>query len=195
MKNFKTIIIGIACICLILVGFFFFTKENTTTEKNLTEIEKLIVRDLEEDYPKTPREVVKFYNRIIISYYGGEAKNNQLEKLADQTLQLLDEDLLIVNPRDEYIDSVLAEVKEYKKLNKRVVSADVCDSKDVIYVDDVKEGTTEVDKLAYVNTSYFTNTDGEFAYSYQQFVLRQDDDGKWKILSFYKVEGEPFQDE
>ena len=195
MKKMKYVIIGIVCICLILVGFFFFSKDNVTTDKDLTEVEKLIVRDLEEDYPKTPREVMKFYNRILISYYNGEATTVQLEKLVDQMLLLLDEDLLVVNPRDEYYNSVLSEVKEYKTLNKRVVSAEVCDSKDVKYVDDVKEGTSEVDKIAYVNTSYFINTDGEFAYSYQQFVLRQDDDGRWKVLTFYAVEGEPSEDE
>ncbi len=195
MKKMKYVIIGIACICLILVGFFFFSKDNVTTDKDLTEVEKLIVRDLEEDYPKTPREVVKFYNRILISYYNGEATTTQLGKLVDQVLLLLDEDLLVVNPRDEYYSSVLSEIEEYKRLNKRVVSAEVCDSKDVKYVDDVKEGTSEVDKLAYVNTSYFINTDGEFAYSYQQYVLRQDDDGRWKILGFYKIEGEPSDNE
>ena len=61
MKKMKYVIIGIVCICLILVGFFFFSKDNVTTDKDLTEVEKLIVRDLEEDYPKTPREVMKFY--------------------------------------------------------------------------------------------------------------------------------------
>ncbi len=191
MKKFKMIIIGIACICLICAGFFFFSKENATTEKELTEVEKLIVRDLKDNYPKTPREVVKFYNRIISCYYGGELSKEELTKLADQMLLLLDEDLLVVNPRDEYINSVENDIEKYKTEKKKIVSTDVCDSNDVKYINDEKEGTSEVDKLAYVNTSYFINTDGSFAYSYQQFVLRQDNDGRWKILTFYEVEGEP----
>lgn len=191
MKNVKIVLIGIACICLICVGFFFFSKENATTEKELTEVEKLIVRDLEENYPKTPREVVKFYNKIILSYYGGTITDKELEKLADQMLLLLDADLLLVNPRDEYIQSIKMDVESYKQAKKRVVSADVCDSNEVTYINDEKEGTSEVDKLAYVDTSYFINTNGEFAYSYEQFVLRQDDDGRWKILTFYGIEGEP----
>ena len=195
MKNVKFIIIGIACICLICVGFFFFSKENATTEKELTEVEKLIVRDLEENYPKTPREVVKFYNKIIGCYYGGEISNHEVEKLADQMLLILDEDLLVVNPRDEYIESIKSDIEKYKKANKRVVSTDVCDSNQVKYVNDEKEGASEADKLAYVDTSYFINTDGEFAYSYQQFVLRQDKDGRWKILGFYEGEGDSFDHE
>lgn len=191
MKNFKFVIIGIACVILICVGFYFFSQKNVTTETELTEVEKLIVKNLEDNYPKTPREVVKFYNRIIACYYGGEITSADVEKLADQMLLLLDEDLLVVNSREEYIDSVKSDIEKYKNENKRVVSTDVCDSNEVKYIDDEKEGTSEVEKLAYVNTSYFINTDGNFAYSYQQFVLRKDSKGRWKILTFYEVEGEP----
>ena len=195
MKNFKFVIIGIACIILICVGFYTFSQKNVTTEKELTEVEKLIVRDLEDNYPKTPREVVKFYNKIIACYYGGEITNAEVEKLADQMLLILDDDLLVVNPRDEYMDSVKSDIKKYKDEKKKVVSTDVCDSNEVEYIDDVKEGTTNVDKLAYVDTSYFINTNGEFAYSYQRFVLRKDEKGRWKILTFYEVEGESFDND
>ena len=191
MKKLKVVVIGIACIILICVGFYSFSQKNTTTEKDLTEAEKLIVRNLKENYPKTPREVVKFYNKIIVCYYGGEITNAEVEKLADQMLLILDEDLLVVNPRDEYLDSIKADIKKYKEEKKKVVSATVCDSNEVEYIDDVKEGTSNVDKLAYVDTSYFINTGGDFGYSYQQFVLRKDEDGRWKILTFYEVEGEP----
>lgn len=195
MKNVKYVVIGIACICLICVGFYFFSKDNETTEQDLTEVEKLIVRDLEENYPKTPREVVKFYNKIVSCYYGEELTDEELGKLVDQMMFLLDEDLLLVNPRDEYYASVVADIEQFENANKRVVSTDICDSNEVKYIDDVKEGSSEVDELAYVNTSYFINTDGDFAYSYQQFVLRKDDDGKWKILTFYEIEGEPSENE
>ena len=191
MKNLKFVIIGIACICLICTGFYFFSKENKTTEKDLTEVEKIIVRELDTNYPKTPREVVKFYNRIVSCYYGGEVSQEHLEKLVDQMLCLLDEDLLIVNPRDEYLDSVVDDIRLYKQANKTVVSTNVCDSNEVKYVDDIKDGASEVDKLAYVDASYFVNTDGEFSYTYQQFVLRQDDNGRWKIITFYEIEGDP----
>lgn len=191
MKNFKFVIIGLACVCLICVGFYFFSQENATVEKDLTEVEKVITRDLESNYPKTPREVVKFYNRIISCYYGEDITDDQLNKLVDQMRLLLDEDLLIVNPREEYYDAVVADIKLYEQAKKHVVSTDVCDSNEVKYVDDVKNGASEVDKIAYVDASYFVNTNGEFSYSYQQFVLRQDDNGRWKIITFYETKGDP----
>ena len=64
----------------------------------------------------------------------------------------------------------------------------------VIYVTDDKNGESEKDKLAYVDASFFMNTDGKFAYTYQEFVLRQDEAGHWKILAFYQIEGEKSDD-
>lgn len=195
MNKAKYVIIGIACICLICAGYLLFSTGNSVSEKELTEVEKVLVKDLKKDYPKTPREVVKFYNRIIKCYYSEDLSDKDLEKMVDQMLCLLDEDLLLVNPRDEYYNSVVSDIEEYEEKNKSIVSTDVCDSNDVTYIDDKKEGTTEVDKLAYVNTSYFINTDGKFTNTYQQFVLRQDEDGQWKILTFYEVEGESEEDD
>lgn len=195
MKNAKYIIIGIACICLICAGYFLFSKDNAGSEKELTEVEKVLVKDLEKDYPKTPREVVKFYNRIIKCYYSEELTEEEIGAMVDQMMYLLDEDLLLVNPRDEYYNSVVSDIEEYQEKNKYIVSTDVCDSNDVTYINDKKEGTGEVDKLAYVNTSYFINTDGKFTNTYQQFVLRQDEEGQWKILTFYEVEGESEEDD
>lgn len=190
MKNAKYVIIAIACICLICAGFFFLSKDTQPNEKNLTEIEKVIVKDLKNNYPKTPREVVKFYNRIVKCYYGDKPTEAQLNDLVDQMLLILDEDLLLVNPRNAYYNSVVKDIASYKEKNKTLVSTDVCDSNDVVYVTDEKDGANEKDKLAYVNASYFINNDGNFGYSYQQFVLRQDEDGNWKILTFYEIEGE-----
>ena len=191
MKNAKYVIIAIACICVICAGFFFFSQDNKEDEKNLTEIEKVIVKDLNNNYPKTPREVVKFYNRIVKCYYGSEEPTEkQLSKLVDQMICLMDEDLLLVNPRDVYYNSVVSDINQYKNQKKQLVSTDVCDTNDVKYVTDDKNGQAEKDNLAYETASYFINTDGKFAYTYQEFVLRQDTKGNWKILTFYQIQGD-----
>ena len=46
MKNAKIIIIAIACVCLICGGYFLFSQNNETKEENLTEVEKVLVKDL-----------------------------------------------------------------------------------------------------------------------------------------------------
>lgn len=146
MKNAKYVIIAIACICAICAGFFFFSQGNQEPEKDLTEIEKVIVKDLEKDYPKTPREVVKFYNRIAKCYYGSEQPTEkQLNDLVDQMLCILDDDLLLRNPRDSYYSSVVQDISQYKREKKQLVSTDVCDTNEVKYITDDKGG--KKDKL------------------------------------------------
>lgn len=195
MKKAKYVIIALACICLICGGFALLLQDNGIKEKELTAVEKVTTKNLEKDYPKTPREVVKHYNKIVELYYGEEIPAHQLDELVDQMMMLFDEDLALINPRDEYYKSVVADIERYKSLNKKIVRSDVSDSNDVNYLDDVKDGDSEVDELAYVDASYFVNTDGEFSYTYQRFVLRKDDDGRWKILTFYQIEGESSGDE
>ena len=195
MNKAKYIVIAIACISVICAGFFLFSQGNQEQEKNLTEIEKVIVKDLKNNYPKTPREVVKLYNRIAKCYYGSEQPTEkELGDLVDQMLLIMDDDLLLINPRDVYYNSVVNDIAQYKKIKKQLVSTDVCDSNDVTYVTDDKNDDGEKDELAYVNASYFVNEDGKFGYTYQQFVLRKDESGKWKILTFYQIKGEDSDD-
>lgn len=191
MKNAKYVIIAIACISVICASFFFFMQGSQEDEKNLTEIEKLVVRDLEKNYPKSPREVVKLYNRIVKCYYGSQTPTEkELRDLTDQMLCIMDDDLLLVNPRDEYFASVVGDINQYKRDKKQLVSTDVCSTNDVKYITDDKNGEEEKDNLAYVSASYFVNTDGKFSYTYQEFVLREDADGRWKILTYYPIQGE-----
>lgn len=196
MKNIRVIIIAIACICVICGGFYLFSESlNSGGEEDLTEVEKVIVRDLENNYPKTPREVVKFYNRILSCYYSREITDDQLEDLVDQMRCLFDEDLLLVNTRAEYLASVKSDIQLYEKQKKYIVETTVCDSNEVRYITDKEEGETEGDSLAYVQTSYFIKTDGQFSKTYQDIVLREDEDGHWKLIAFYEVEGETEDDE
>lgn len=195
MKNAKYAIIALACVCLICAGFYFFSQSQQPNDEQLTDIEKVILKDLDKDYPKTARSVMTLYNRIVKGYYGGEATDAQIEKLVDQMLYLLDEDLLLANPREQYYQSVVADIKKYKQEKTVLLKTDVADSNDIKYINDKKEGTTEVDELAYVKASYFTRTDGNFNTTLQEFVLRKDDKGRWKIIAFYEIEGDGSDDE
>ena len=64
----------------------------------LTEIQKLITKNLDTNYPATPREVVKYYNRILECFYDDTYTDDELESLADQARKLLDDELLENNP-------------------------------------------------------------------------------------------------
>ena len=88
------------------------------------------------------------------------------------------------NPEDTYFDALKADIAEYKEASKTIVSSSVCDSNDVKYQ------TVDGDECAYVTASYFINESKKYSRTNQTYVLRKDEDGKWKILVFYKTEGD-----
>ncbi len=179
MKNLRVIIIAVVCIGLICGGFFLFSQSlDGGNEDELTEIQKVLVKDLEQDYPKTPREVVKFYNRIVSCYHDTNTTEEQIGKLVDQMMYLFDDDLIAKTPRNEYYAAVVSDIELYKESKKTIASISICDTNEVDYVTDERND----DKLAFVNTDYFVNTDGQFSNSYLRVGLRQDADGNWKIV-------------
>ena len=95
-------VITILIILLIVGAYYFFTTQRRTSVEDtveLTEIQKLITKNLDTNYPATPREVVKYYNRILECFYDDTYTDDELESLADQARKLLDDELLENNPR------------------------------------------------------------------------------------------------
>ena len=187
MKKTRIVILAIVIVAAICTAFYIVnnnSKKESAKEAELTEIQKITTRNMEKDYPATPREVIKFYNRIIKCYYGRQYSDDELEQLADQALSMFDDDLLKKNEKESYIESVKSDAAQYEEDNKSISQTDVCDSNDVKYM------TDNGDDIAYVTASYFIKNGSSYTKTYQEYVLRNDDDGDWKILTFYKIEGE-----
>lgn len=186
MKKVVILIIAVLCIGGACGGYYYITQENknhSVEDMELTEIQKLNTKNLDEKYPETPREVVKLFNRILMCYYKEEYKEDELALLTEQARKLMDDELLAVNTKDGYFQSVKADVAKYKEEKRRISQSSVCDSNDVKYLKD------KGDELAYVTASYFIKEDSSYTKTFQEYVLRQNEDKQWKILTFYKIEG------
>ncbi|MCQ2536445.1 MAG: hypothetical protein MJ110_05695 [Lachnospiraceae bacterium] len=187
-KAFRYIFIGIILVAII-VGYYYYLNhrkglsvEDTVVEK--TEVEKILDKDFEADYPATPREVLKNYNRIITAYYNEEYDEEQFLGLATMARQLMDEELLELNPEDAYLADLRYEIATYKDIPKTIVSSSVSDSNDVVYK--VVKGH----QCAYADTYYFCKEGTDFSRTYEKFVLRKDKQGNWKILAWKLKEPE-----
>lgn len=184
MKNIiKYVIIGIV-LAVLIVSYFIYLQKNPATSKTndtstqMSELDKVLAKDFSKDYPSTPREVVKWYNWILMLYYSEELDEGELDSLTSQAMALFDMDLIENNPKEIYMTSVKAEIDDYKDKGRKLVTADVADSEDVVYE------TVRGDDMAYIVGHYFVKENTSYSDTYQKYVLRKDADGKWKILGY-----------
>ncbi|MCI9427723.1 MAG: hypothetical protein HFI81_08210 [Eubacterium sp.] len=180
MKRIRTIIIGVICIGLV-VGYYYYLNHKSPSEdgSDVTEVQKIVLKDLEgQSYPATPREVIKLYNRILCCYYNEEYTEEEFRKLADQAIKLMDEELADNNPPEQYYQQVEAEVEAYRSAKRTINNASVCDTNDVEFQ------TIDGAECACVTASYFVRDDEGYSKTAQEYILRKDQEGKWKILAF-----------
>ena len=192
MKKTRIIIIVIACVALLVGGYSVWMNRNSNASSEnveLTKVQQLITKDLSKSYPATPREVVKLYNEIITCFYSEDCTDAELEKLVDMTLLMMDEELAANNPKADYLKRVKAEIVSFKLAERTIVSYTLESS------NEVEHGSIDGEESAIVQTSYFiketkSNSQNPYSKTYQDYLLRKDTDGKWKILGFEKVKGD-----
>ena len=187
MKKTRMVLIVAVCVALLVGAYTFWMNRNggaSSENVELTKVQQLITKNLEENYPKTPREVVKIYNEIISCFYNEQYTEEELEALVDMTLVLMDEELAANNPKNEYFKAVKEEIAEFSLADRTIVSYDLPSS------NEVKFRTVDNRECAYVEMSYFMKEKGSYMKTYQTYVVRKDNSGNWKILVFYKTERE-----
>ena len=187
-KAIRVAIVAVLCGALILGYYFYLAKKSgvsSTDDTEISEYDIITTKDFTEDYPKTPRETVKWYNRIIKEYYAEEHTDAEIAALAQQQRMLLDDELLSYNEQSTFLENVKDDVADHDARDQVIVTAKVCSSNDVKYA------TVQGDECAYVTSYYFSREGNDFTKTFQEYCLRKDGDGRWKILTFRLTEGDP----
>lgn len=162
-------------------GFFVLSRyvnEDASKVTETSELGKLLNKDLESAYPATPREVVKFYNRINSIMYGGEVTEEQFSDLLKQMRQLFDEELLAENDFEKQLEEFSKDVKDYEENSKSIVSYNLPENSLVNHYK--KDGA----EMASLDVGYMLKEKDEYTKMTEEFILRQDAEGKWKILGW-----------
>lgn len=149
-----------------------------------TAVEQILSKNLdkEKDYPSTPREVVKLYCQITKELYSGECSEGNTKKLFVQMRKLFDSELLSYNEEEVNYNNLLGDIEGYKKDKKQVVSYFLPPVEDIsIHVYDEVEN-------ALVNITFSIKEGTEWQRVHEQFALRRDEDGHWKILGWQALD-------
>ena len=151
-------------------------KQKETSMEKLTEVQKILNMNLENDYPKTPREVVKLHGDMTRLLYSG-IEDEEIKDLAVKIRELCDEEFLELNPIDQYLTDLYSDISLWRKVDRRIESNFVVnEEKEESYKKDGKEYAT-----AYVS---FTITEKVKTSELRKYLLRKDKDNKWKILGW-----------
>ena len=81
--------------------------------------------DLENDYPLTPRAVLKLYCRTVECCYNETLEEKQLEDILKQMRLLFDDEFLNNNPYADHLDGLKMEIDDYQSNGKTITSYNV----------------------------------------------------------------------
>lgn len=179
-NKFVSRIITVAGICaaIIIVYFAVINIPHKETVAPVTDAAKMLLQDFDDNYPQTPKEVVKAYAEISKCYYETDTTDEQVEDLAKLMRKLLDDELIANQTYDAYLDSLKSDILTYRDKKKIISSYAVSASTDVKYSE------TDKGSLATLFCTFNIRADGKINPVKQQFILRKDDAGHWKILGY-----------
>lgn len=184
MKCSGIVSIIITCVILVAVigGFAFYLghKSRTSGEEVVesTAVQKVLQKDLERNYPPTPKEVVKYFAEITKCFYNEEYSDEDLEKLAVQIQELYDEELVANKSQEDYMQDLRSDIASMKENKYTIVGYDVSPSTDVEFF------TQNEDSCARLYCNFYVKQGAGNVPSLEQFVLRKDTEGHWKIMGW-----------
>lgn len=180
-KGVKGTIILIVLIIMIVSYYFYLSNKTAANKEESTQVsvvQSLLLENLEMKYPPSPKEVVKYYCEITKAFYNETYTDEELTELAMKIRELYDDELLANNSKEQYLIDIKTDIQSFKQKKCTVSSYTTSASTDVAYF---KADGYDFAKLYCM----FTLRQGtEFKYTTEQFLLRKDTEGHWKIYGW-----------
>lgn len=183
-KNIRFIVILILAVVVVLALYFRLTNNsknsNQQAEENMTEIEVLKMYDMEAQYPKAARDVVKMHCRILKTLYNEELEEDEYAILNDQVRCLFSNELLEANAESEQYADLMNDIEAFHETGKMYISYTV-DAEELVQYSKV-EGIEYA--MVIVNCSIKENTVTNPVKV--QYLLAKEN-GKWKIVGWQEI--------
>lgn len=184
-KTTTRVIITFVCLITLLLGYYAYLSNKdrqTKEEATMTPVQEALSRDMKNDYPSTPKEVMKYYNELLKCFYNEACTEEEIDDLGERARELYDAELLEANEFGTYLMRLRAEIADYRGKGRRIVSSSVAASTNV---DFFEEDGFEFARILCV----YNITEGEVNNSTRQmYLLRKDEDRHWKIYGWENAE-------
>lgn len=182
--SIKTIIVFII-LAVIIVGYFLYLmnkSKNTEVIVEKTDIEKLLDMDLENSYPKSPRDVIDIHSQITQYLYSGKVTDEQIEALNEMDRTMWSNEFLVANPISSQLSSLKSDVSSYELNDKKILKYSLTEVSRVLYYD---ENGIELESRSGAVTAVlygiYSMQKGTNFYNIVHKYLVVKEDKKWKI--------------
>lgn len=173
-------------VAAIVVVFYYLLSEGKInlskqqSKSSSKEVEKLMAKDVDNAYPETPTEVVKLYWRYNKCIYNNALSDKEFDGLLEQLRLLYDEELLALDENSEknMAKNLKKDQASYAK-EKKTISSYMVQKNSTI-----QTGTVNGKECATVISAAMTKKKSERKQTYEKFLCRKDDDGRWKIMGW-----------
>ena len=177
----KVFVIGLILVGLVLGYFFYLSARNSnkdTDDVKISAVQEVLLRNLEKNYPPSPREVIKYYGQITQCFYGEEYTEEEFYQLAMKIQELYDDELVANQTQEQYLQGLKWDIEQFKEQEMIVSSYSLPSSTDVEFFSE--DGY----RWARLYASFTLRKGTQLGMTNEIFLLRRDDTGHWKIYGW-----------
>ena len=171
---FIILIVGIVAYFTYLSG----KSRDAAAEAQMTAVQLVRSRDMQNDYPPTVKEVVKYYTEIQKCFYAEGCTDEEVEQLGLRARELYDAELLENNELNSNLLQLKAEIAAFRNDKKQITSVSVANS---VNVDTFTQDGYD---FARIQCTYNVVESGKSTLVPTIYLLRRDENRRWKIYGW-----------
>ena len=141
-------------------------------------VQLVLSRDLENNYPPTVKEVMKYYTDIQKCLYAEECADEEIEQLGMKARALYDDELLAANDVTVHLLQLKSEITSFQEDSKKITAVSVASSANV---DTFSQDGYE---FARIYCTYTVMEKGKSGMERMVYLLRRDENRRWKIYGW-----------
>ena len=153
-----------------------------------SEVDKLLNYDFVEAYPKTVKETVRLHCRYMKCAYNNEFTEEELKKANQQIRNLYDDELLDYNEESAQLASLKEDIQYYADKKQKIISYSFGEDSQIEY------NTEKNIDYAKIKVTVLLRKDSSSAKGQEEYILRKNDNGEWKILGWQAVKDSSTED-
>lgn len=190
MKRFSGTkgVICLAIMALLVVGFYYHLSNRPVAApeemkaETLSAVQEVLVRNMETNYPQTPREVVKYFAELTKCLYNEELSDEDVYELGMRFREIYDDELIANQTEEDYIQQLKADVVSSHTKGQTLFSYTLSSSIDV------ENFSQDGYECARLHCIFGIRQDLLLYNSDTIFILRKDGNGHYKILGWTLVQ-------